>query len=548
VRAVREPAGFVPGRRATFASVVDGRRFVGALGVAFAVSSAATGSARAQLVLSPGDDVEAALDGLRAGDEVVLADGEYTLPDRFSFSAIGTPGRPIVIRAGEGARPHFHRPNAQQNIWDIEEARHVVIRGLRFSGGSAGLRIMRASHLTIEDCEIFETGDVALRMNDAGETYESVRVLRNHIHDTHGTGEGMYLGCNDDACRLADGLIAGNWVHHTNAPDVRQGDGIELKDGSYGTVIRDNVVHDTKFPCILGYSTSGNGAANTVERNVMWGCGDHALQWEADATIANNIVLGAAGAALATQPHQENGPSKLRILHNTLINDGDALTIRNPSGEVTVANNALYATGRALYVNANASRVLVVANAGQGVVRGVETDLLEGDIANDFRSASFSGELPQDVFPVPGRALAAAGAAAYLVPEDFNGTDRAGIADLGAYAVGDGDPGWKLDAAFKPEPGDAGGSPEDAGSRGDADGGLRDTGGTDGSAAEPIEARDAGAPSDGESGADASGRDRGTTESGSGCRGLPSGAGSAWTSLALLLAGVVACRRAVRRR
>jgi hypothetical protein len=31
---------------------------------------------------------------------------------------------------------HFHRPNANQNIIDIDDAEHVVIRGIDFSDGS----------------------------------------------------------------------------------------------------------------------------------------------------------------------------------------------------------------------------------------------------------------------------------------------------------------------------------------------------------------------------------------------------------------------------
>jgi hypothetical protein len=31
-----------------------------------------------------------------------------------------------------------------------------------------------------------------------------------------------------------DSLIEGNYIHHTNSADVEQGDGIEIKEGSYG--------------------------------------------------------------------------------------------------------------------------------------------------------------------------------------------------------------------------------------------------------------------------------------------------------------------------
>ena len=108
---------------------------------------------------------------------------------------------------------------------------------------------------------------------------------------TNGTGEGMYLGCNSDECRVVNSLIEGNYVHHTNGPSVEQGDGIELKEGSYGNVIRDNVIHDTNYPGIITYSTLGHGPANIIEGNLIWNSNDNAIQSAADVVIRNNIVL-----------------------------------------------------------------------------------------------------------------------------------------------------------------------------------------------------------------------------------------------------------------
>ncbi|MGE0788493.1 MAG: right-handed parallel beta-helix repeat-containing protein [Sandaracinaceae bacterium] len=492
----------------------------------------AASTASAQIMLGPTDDVESALNALDPGDEVILADGMYSLSGRFSFTAIGTAAQPIVIRAADGATPHFHRPDASQNIWDIDDAAYVTIRGLRFTGGSAGLRVSGADHLTIEDCEIAETEDVALRMNDGGVTYMAVQILRNHIHDTGGTGEGMYLGCNDDGCRLADSLIANNYVHHTNAGDVSQGDGIELKDGSYNVTIRDNVIHDTNYPCILGYSTSGNGGPNLVEGNVMWHCGDNGIQWEANATIRNNIVLGAGGSAMASQMHQENGPNELTIVHNTFINmGGDAIAIRNASGPVTVANNAAYSMGgRAIFVNGNAATITCEGNAGAGSVQGITTTLIAGDIGVDFVAASFSGDLPQDVFPTMTGALGGAGVAAHVVMFDFNGTDRMGVADIGAYALGDGtNPGGPIMEGFKPGP-TGPGPGSDAGVPSGTDAGVAP--GTD---AGPR--RDGGGVSPGTD-AGPGGMDDG----GCGCRAARP-AGARWPSLALVALIALAWRR-----
>jgi len=62
----------------------------------------------------------------------------------------------------------------------------------------------------------------------------------------------------------------------------------------------------------------------------------------------------------------------------------------------------------------------------------------------------YNGAPPIDVFPEAGGALVNAGATAHVAAEDFNGTARNGVADVGAYrfAAG-GNPGWPLAAGFK---------------------------------------------------------------------------------------------------
>lgn len=421
----------------------------------------------------PSDDVESMINSLGPGDELVLDGGTYTLTERFSFAIAGTQSAPIVIRAADGETPHFHRPNANQNIIDIDDAEHVVIRGIEFSGGSAGIRISGARFLTIEDCEVHDTGDVAVRANDSSVTYDSLRILRNHIHHTNNTGEGMYLGCNNGGCEVINSLIEGNYVHHTNQPSVNQGDGIELKEGSFGNVIRDNVIHDTNYPCILTYAS--NGPQNIIERNLMWNCGDHGIQSAADAVIRNNIILSANVDGIAMQPHQSGSPMNLEVVHNTIIEaNGAAISLRGISGPVVVANNALYAqSGNAFFVNGATDGLVFEGNVGEGAVSG-GLDFVTGGIGPDFVDASYAGAPPMDVFPASGSAVVGAGSDTYGAPDDFNGTPRSGSMDAGAYAYGDaGNPGWTLGPSFKdstpgpsPGTGGSGGSPGTGGAGG----------------------------------------------------------------------------------
>ncbi len=399
--------------------------------------------------IGPGADVEAEIALLNPGDELVLRGGMYTLPaGRFGINKNGTQALPIVIRSKAGETAHIHRPDAAENLVDITGT-YLVFRNLEFSGGSAGLRFETASFITIEGCNIHDTGDVAIRANDTG-LYDGFKILRNNVHHTNDTGEAMYLGCNAAGCRFANGLIEGNWVHHTNGATVIQGDGIEIKEGGYNNVIRDNVIHDTKYPCITLYSAAANSATpNVVERNVMWRCGDHGIQVTKDARIRNNIILSAGSDGIALQPNMQvtGGPGNVQVVNNTVLDsDGDALSVRGAAGTVSVANNALYSsTGAAIFTNGSTATVTFSNNVGTGG----GPMLGAGNLTADFVTANFGGQVPNDVFPKMNGALVGSGSATLLPTDDFNGTPRMGVADVGAYKFAAMNPGWALASGFK---------------------------------------------------------------------------------------------------
>ena len=413
----------------------------------------ATSAQAATTEIGPSDNLQAAVNALGPGDELVLRGGTYTLGSRFSIQLVATAAAPILIRAKAGELPVIVYPSASQNVINIESSEHVTLRGLEVTGGSHGIRISDSDFITVEKCHIHHTNDVALSANVPGSSYEGLVLRGNHIHDTDHTGEGMYLGCNYDDCRMFDSLIEGNHIHHTNGPTVSQGDGIEIKEGSYDNIVRDNVIHDTNYPCILTYSTGGNGGPNILERNLMWGCGDHAIQSAADAVIRNNVILGAAQDGIRNQPHQNGVPGNLVITHNTVIAPANS-AVRSSSiaGSVIIANNALFAqSGDAIRVSGDTSLLTVVANAGRGGLSGVSCGFdASGDIDLDLVAASYSGQLPQDVFPAVGSLLIGAANPAYLAADDFNGRLRGGAADVGAYLwQPDGNPGWALAEDFK---------------------------------------------------------------------------------------------------
>ena len=330
---------------------------------------------------------------LQPGDEVILHEGTYTQP-AYSFKLRmyhqGTAAQPIVIRAAEGESAVLTRPNASQNVLNIMGARHLILRGLEVTGGSAGIRIGstpngnigssgvphphpgdQASFVTIENSHVHHTGDAAITANFDGDTNTGMIFRHNEINNTGATGEAFYLGSNNDAQGqttgvFRDGLIEFNYIHDLDGSTVTQGDAIEIKDGSYNNVIRHNVIHNAKYPAILVYGTDSeeypDHGPNIIEQNVIWNPGNHGIQVAADAIVRNNIIFmdedaefhdpSNATDAIRIQPHQSAVPGNLGILHNTIISHHSGIRVHpffvnssDPgtlSGPILIANNAIY--------------------------------------------------------------------------------------------------------------------------------------------------------------------------------------------------------------
>ena len=395
--------------------------------------------------LTPLDDWYAVVGGssLSPGDEVVLAAGTYTRSANIYISHRGTAQAPILIRAEDGAQVVFTHDSGH-NIFEMSGPQYLTLRGLEFIGGSAAIRIYSgggylAKYVTIENCYIHDTGGNAITANHTGEIYEGLIFRRNHIHDTDGHGEAFYLGGNYNTATFHDGLVENNYIHHLvdTLNGYYQGDGIEIKDGSYNNVVRDNVIHDVNYPGVLVYGSNGH-ERNVVERNVIWNSGDNGIQAAADAIVRNNIVLNSAANNISSSDHQDAVVGNLNIVHNTVVSQYGSTGIRisNPvggviSGPVVVANNAIYTTGSDLAIYA----------AGVTLAGNVESASLTADFV-DVPNLNF--------YPTPASALLDAGDATYVANDDFNATLRNGDLDVGAYVYDpNGNPGWQVTGDFK---------------------------------------------------------------------------------------------------
>ncbi len=261
---------------------------------------------------------------LQPGDQLVLQEGVYTDPRRLVLTCRGSQNKPIRIRAATGQRVVFRRPDAKQNTMNLQGCQHLVLSGIEITGGAAAIRMgpdrmgNQCGDIVLEDLYIHHIGGEAVTCNFEGAEYQRMRFSRNHIHHTAGHGEAFYLGANEGKAVFANSIIEDNYIHHLNGRDISQGDGIELKQGSYGNRVSGNVIHDTNYPGVTVYGTAGQ-ARNVIENNVIWKTGDHGIQAAADAVIRGNWIALTGGCGIYSREHQGARPGNLQIEKNVVF-------------------------------------------------------------------------------------------------------------------------------------------------------------------------------------------------------------------------------------
>jgi len=408
------------------------------------------------------EEFERIANSLKPGDELILHGGTYSQNGRRAVKVSGTADKPLVIRAADGEEPLLTRPadnmDRHNNI-EFIDCSHLVVRGIRFRGGSSGVRFIRGHHVTFEDCEIAETGNNALTMNSGD--CDSFIIRRNHIHHTGlstsgGTeGEGMYIGCHSGSCITTNTLVEGNYIHHTRSTSGGGNDGVEIKFGSYGNIVRDNVIHDTnigrKYPGIFVYGSGGKGI-NIVEGNVIWNAGE-GIQVVSDAIIRNNIIFNCSMTGITAAPHAAvPRVSNAKIVNNTIVNNPKGILIRwGKARDMVLANNAIYSPAATAVDISGIDNGIFSANFVEGDLRGTTVDgsrFYDGRVLPD----AFADPAVNDFWLKPGSVLSGRADVNFTPELDFNHSRRKTPFDVGAYES-EGqpkNPGWRVRAGFKP--------------------------------------------------------------------------------------------------
>jgi hypothetical protein len=377
-----------------------------------------------------GEALRQAIVELTPGQRLEIGAGTYSIATRFDIVLSGTANAPIRIVAKAGTMPVITRPEASENTINIGSggpARYVQIAGLEIRGGDTAIKIYDAEDVWIDRCHIHHCGGAGIAANSADT--RRLTLTRNEINDTGGTAEGMYLGANNGQFVTTGSVIAQNHIHDTRGT---QGDGIELKQGSWGNRIVENLIHGCQYPCITVYGTGGK-AVNVIERNTCYDSDDNVVQVQGEAIVRNNLIMA---GSIGFHSHDHQGSTRdLTVVHNTIVNTGratDLVSWNNRAGMV-FANNVVYSLeGQSISFPNGATGVTVLGNVVVGPVSGVTSGFTQGLGLTDFVEVTW-GATARNARPSPAGAMVGAGNAAWAVAEDITGAPRTLPLDAGCY-------------------------------------------------------------------------------------------------------------------
>ncbi|HEY8039557.1 MAG TPA: right-handed parallel beta-helix repeat-containing protein [Polyangiaceae bacterium] len=362
-----------------------------------------------QYDVSSAQELTAAIAKAQAGDVVVIAAGQYTLPE-VDFTASGTAAQPIVVRAAQAL-------TAQITLASTE--------GLRVTGAYwtfEGLVLLGGCGLD-SDCE----RAVHVVGGADGFTLRGSRLV-----DFNRQIDVEALALDGGALAPRAGLIEGNEVHDTHARATpTQVAKISVGAGD-GWTVRANLVHDFQRvdgAAAYGIVLSGGGQNGVVERNLVLCTHDWvpskgstsvgvSLVDHSGGVLRNDVVVACSGDGMAVT----RGPGT-HLWFDTLI-DTTGVDLTEPTTSGEARGNVLGGTIRAV----DAGAVTVADNLDQ-VSPNAFLLMYQAPLDGNLRSAS-----PGSVGAVLGK-----GPTLAAVTDDYCARPRAVPYDLGALQASLGD-------------------------------------------------------------------------------------------------------------
>jgi parallel beta-helix repeat protein len=284
---------------------------------------------------SPGPDVTvsdvkgllSAVASIGPGKTILLAPGNYVLPNRMPITSAGTASAPALIASLRGPGTVTIDANGAEEAFLVNGGSFLRFEGLTITGGAChAIKVDPPStDVVIINNRFYDnsrTSDLHNQVSAVKGDPGAVRVtIENNIVEqiaSYGGDNFQGIDCNAGV----DWVIRGNTVRDIRGAP-RNGSGIQFKSGSTGTVIENNLV----LRCGL------NGIVYGGFGNPAWGKQKYE---HVGGIVRNNVIADCADAGI-TVINTSDG----KVENNTLYNNGHSPDVRIVARNLEFRNNIL---------------------------------------------------------------------------------------------------------------------------------------------------------------------------------------------------------------
>ena len=297
------------------------------------------------------DELKNALKSAKAGDEIILAEGEYVYSGdtpkgyMFTSSADGTEENPIIIRSENPEKPAIlsGSSTSENYVLDIS-GDWWKIKDLKVTNAQKGIILDNSNHTEIINCEVYNIGSEGIHFRDNS----SYCLAENcYVHDTGvvspGYGEAVYVGSAESTSGY------GHDCHYNTIRNCKLGpnvaaEHVDIKEYTIGTTV-ENCTFDGKGMSGENYAKSfvnikGNDCV--IRNNVGYRNGCTAIQrafeqnnvvdgWGQNATVyGNKVYMDTATNALGKKMYFLNAwDCSATVWDNFMAYDDDLFSVDN---------------------------------------------------------------------------------------------------------------------------------------------------------------------------------------------------------------------------
>lgn len=297
------------------------------------------------------EELKAALENAKAGDEIILAEGEYVYSGAtpkgrmFTSAADGTEENPIVIRSENPEMPAIiSGSSVSENYAFSIQGDWWEIKDLKITNAQKGIMLDHSNHTKIIGCEVYNIGSEGIHFRDNS----SYCLAENcNVHDTGvvspGSGEGIYVGSAKSTTDY------GYECHYNTIRNCRLGpnvaaEHVDIKEYTIGTTV-ENCTFDGTGMSGENYSKSfvnvkGNDCV--IRNNIGYRNGCAAIQrafeqnnvvdgWGQNASVyGNKVYMDTATNAVGKKMYFLNAwDCSATVWDNFMAYDGELFSVDN---------------------------------------------------------------------------------------------------------------------------------------------------------------------------------------------------------------------------